>query len=201
MSILKIALTGGIACGKSSMGKLFKKIGVPTIDLDVIARKMVEPDTKGWSELVLEFGNKVLNADKTLNREFLRQQLFENSTNQRLIEQILHPKILQQMQLEVQMLSAKLVVVEVPLLIEQNLLPLFERAIVVDCSEENQLKRLLKRGNISPALGKKIISTQVGREQRLALIEQIPTDVVENNTTISFFEQKAANLAQKLLKL
>ncbi|HAE04430.1 MAG TPA: dephospho-CoA kinase, partial [Gammaproteobacteria bacterium] len=145
MSALKIALTGGIACGKSSVSQIFKKLGVPIIDLDVIARTVVETNTQGLVELVAHFGNGILNDDQTLNRQALRQQLFKNSENQQVIEEILHPKILEKMQTDIEKLNTQLVIVEVPLLVEQNLSPLFDRAIVVDCSEENQLKRLLKR--------------------------------------------------------
>jgi len=201
MSALKIALTGGIACGKSSVSQIFKKLGVPIIDLDVIARTVVETNTQGLVELVAHFGNGVLNDDQTLNRQALRQQLFKNSENQQVIEEILHPKILEKMQTDIEKLNTQLVIVEVPLLVEQNLSHLFDRAIVVDCSEENQLKRLLKREKLDEKLAKTMIATQASREQRLALSEKLPTDILENNSEIFEMEQKVQDLAKKLLNL
>ena len=201
MSALKIALTGGIACGKSSVSQIFKKLGVPIIDLDVIARTVVETNTQGLVELVAHFGNGILNDDQTLNRQALRQQLFKNSENQQVIEEILHPKILEKMQTDIEKLNTQLVIVEVPLLVEQNLSHLFDRAIVVDCSEENQLKRLLKREKLDEKLAKTMIATQASREQRLALSEKLPTDVIENNSEIFDIEQKAQDLYQKLINL
>ncbi len=201
MTTLKIALTGGIACGKSSVSQIFKKLGVSIIDLDVIAREVVIPDTKGLSELVSNFGNTILNSDKSLNREALRQQLFDNPDNQKLIEEILHPKILEKMQADIQKLNTHLVVIEVPLLVEQNLSALFDRAIVVDCSEKNQLKRLLKRENMDEKLAKTMIAAQTSRKQRLALNEKLPTNVIENNSKIFEMEQKVQDLAKKLLNL
>ena len=201
MSILKIALTGGIACGKSSVSQIFKEIGVPIIDLDVIAREVVEPDTQGLVELVSYFGDVILNVDKTLNRQSLRQQLFDHPSKQQLIEEILHPKILEKMQRNIENLNTQLVIVEVPLLVEQNLSHLFDRAIVVDCSEQNQLKRLLQRENIDEDLAKTMISAQASREQRLELGEKISTDVIENNSDILSLEQKVKDLAQQLLDL
>ncbi|HCJ13106.1 MAG TPA: dephospho-CoA kinase [Gammaproteobacteria bacterium] len=201
MSALKIALTGGIACGKSSVSQIFKKLGVPIIDLDVIARTVVETNTQGLVELVAHFGNGILNDDQTLNRQALRQQLFKNSENQQVIEEILHPKILEKMQTDIEKLNTQLVIVEVPLLVEQNLSPLFDRAIVVDCSEENQLKRLLKREKLDEKLAKTMIATQASREQRLALSEKLPTDILENNSEIFEMEQKVQDLAKKLLNL
>ena len=201
MSALKIALTGGIACGKSSVSQIFKKLGVPIIDLDVIARTVVETNTQGLVELVAHFGNGILNDDQTLNRQALRQQLFKNSENQQVIEEILHPKILEKMQTDIEKLNTQLVIVEVPLLVEQNLSHLFDRAIVVDCSEENQLKRLLKREKLDEKLAKTMIATQASREQRLALSEKLPTDILENNSEIFEMEQKVQDLYQKLINL
>jgi len=201
MSILKIALTGGIACGKSSVSQIFKEMGVPIIDLDVIAREVVEPNTQGLTELVSNFGDGILNADKTLNRQSLRQQLFEHPSKQQLIEEILHPKILKKMQRDIENLNTQLVIIEVPLLVEQNLSHLFDRAIVVDCSEQNQLKRLLQRENIDENLAKTMISAQASREQRLELGGKISTDVIENNSDILSLEQKVKDLAQQLLDL
>ncbi len=201
MSTLKIALTGGIACGKSSVSQIFKKLGVPIIDLDVLARTVVEPKSQGLIELVAHFGEGILNNDKALNRQALRQQLFENSENQQIIEKILHPKILEKMQTDIKKLNTQLVIVEVPLLVEQNLSNLFDRAIVVDCSEKNQLKRLLKRENMDEKLAKSMISTQASREQRLALNKELPTDVIENNSEIFDIERRTQDLYQKLVNL
>jgi dephospho-CoA kinase len=201
MSTLKIALTGGIACGKSSVSQIFKKLGVPIIDLDVLARTVVEPKSQGLIELVAHFGEGILNNDKALNRQALRQQLFENSENQQIIEKILHPKILEKMQTDIKKLNTQLVIIEVPLLVEQNLSPLFDRAIVVDCSEQNQLKRLLNRENMDENLAKSMVSAQASREQRLALNKELPTDVIENNSEIFDIERKTQDLYQKLVNL
>ena len=201
MKTLKIALTGGIACGKSSIIQIFKKNAIAIIDLDVIARAVVKPKSQALSELVAHFGNGILNDDQTLNREALRQVLFENNANQKIIEEILHPKILEKMQMDIEKLNVPLVVVEVPLLVEQNLSNLFDRAIVVDCDEQNQLKRLLKRENIDEKLAKTMISAQASRKQRLALSKKLPTDILENNSQIFEMEQKAQDLAHKLLNL
>ena len=201
MKTLKIALTGGIACGKSSVIQVFKKNAIAIIDLDVIAREVVEPNTQALSELVAHFGNGILNDDQSLDREALRQQLFDNSENQKIIEEILHPKILEKMQMDIEKLNVPLVVVEVPLLVEQNLSNLFDRAIVVDCDEQNQLKRLLNRKNMDEKLAKTMISAQASRKQRLALSKKLPTDILENNSQIFEMEQKAQDLAHKLLNL
>ena len=197
MSILKIALTGGIACGKSSVCQILEKMGVATIDLDVIARKVVMPNTQGWTELLSQFGDGILNADQSINRGLLRQKLFKNQANKALIEKILHPKILQQMQIDIKSLGVSLVVIEVPLLVEQQLSPLFDCAIIVDCSAENQLKRLLKRQHINPALANKMLLTQANRQQRLALLGQLPTDIIKNNADLPALTKAVHSLMKK----
>ena len=103
--------------------------------------------------------------------------------------------------MEIKKVKNRLVVIEVPLLVEQNLSNLFDRAVVVDCNEQNQLKRLLKRENIDEKLAKTMISAQASRKQRLALSKKLPTDILENNSEIFEMEQKAQDLAHKLLNL
>ena len=201
MKTIKIALTGGIACGKSLVSRVFRSMGITVLDLDKIARQVSAPNSQGLSELVAHFGSSILHSDHSLNRGALRQLLFENSENQEVIEQILHPKILEKMQMDIQHSNQRLVVVEVPLLVEKNLSYLFDRAIVVDCSVQNQLKRLIKRDNIEQKTAKKILSTQASRKQRLDLGEKLPTDIITNNSKIFEIEQKAQDLGRKLLNL
>ena len=96
-SNLKIALTGGIASGKSQVSSLLEAHGNPVVDLDILAREVVEPGTKGLNELVEAFGSEILNKDGTLNRAHLRDKLYKKGRNRALIEQILHPKISEKM--------------------------------------------------------------------------------------------------------
>lgn len=201
MSKIRIALTGGIACGKSSVGKIFANLGVSVISLDLIAREIVKPKSQGLLELVSHFGNNILNNDNTLNRNMLRQQLLKNKTNQLAIEKILHPKILNKMQQDIKALNTELVVVEVPLLFEQNLWHMFDRIILIDCTPHNQLERLLTRENIDEKLAKKMIAAQASSEQRLTLQEKLPTDIIKNDSDTKSFEQQINKIIKKLLDL
>jgi dephospho-CoA kinase len=198
---MKIALTGGIACGKSKVSQLFKKLGAEVISLDELSRQVVTPDSKGLNQLIERFGDGILNADKTLNRKALRDILLKDKANQQLIEDILHPKILEKMQMEIEKTKNKVIIVEIPLLVEKNLDYLFDRAIIVNCNEINQLKRLIKRENISEKSAKQQISAQISAEERLEIAKKLPTDVIENNSQIFEMEEKVANLYQKLANL
>jgi dephospho-CoA kinase len=198
---MKIALTGGIACGKSNVCQLFKKLGAKVISLDELSRQVVTPDSKGLNQLIECFGDGILNADKTLNRKALRDILLKDKANQQLIEDILHPKILEKMQMEIEKTKNNVIIVEIPLLVEKNLNYLFDRAIIVNCNEKNQLKRLIKRENISEKSAKQQISAQISAEERLEIAKKLPTDVIENNSQIFEMEEKVANLYQKLVNL
>jgi dephospho-CoA kinase len=198
---MKIALTGGIACGKSEIIQQFKTLGAGVISLDKLSRDVVQVGEGALNELIESFGNGILYADQSLNRVALREILLENSTNKQKIEAILHPKILEKMQIEIEKLNNKLIIIEIPLLLEKNLAYLFDRAIIVRCSAENQLKRLLKRQNIDNNTAEQLISVQISQEQQLELAKELPIDILENNSEIFDLEKKVDTLYQKLINL
>jgi dephospho-CoA kinase len=200
MSKLTIALTGGIASGKSKVSKIFQRLGASVIDLDDISRMVVMPGTDGLKELVTSFSNDILSGDGTLDRKKLRKLLTESKHNQHQIESILHPKILKQMQADINNLDNGIVIVEVALLAETDNTHLFDRAIVVDCDEHEQLTRLKMRDNISDSDAKGIIAAQVSRKDRLKIANKLPTDVINNDSQISDLEKKASSLYKELIE-
>jgi dephospho-CoA kinase len=105
------------------------------------------------------------------------------------------------MQIEIEKLNNKLIIIEIPLLLEKKLAYLFDRAIIVSCSAENQLKRLLKRQNIDNNTAKQLISVQISQEQQLELEKELPIDILENNSEIFDLEKKVDTLYQKLINL
>ena len=198
---LKVALTGGVASGKSQVSALLEGYGCLIIDLDVIAREVVEPGTTGLNELIENFGNSILSNDGTLNRKYLRDELFKKGRNRALIEQVLHPKILQKMKAAMDACTKGIVIVVVPLLVEKNLWHPFDRAIVVDCEVDNQISRLMNREHIDQSKAEAMLLAQASREQRLQLNDHLPTDIIGNNSKIADLEEKVANLYQKLSSL
>ena len=198
---LKVALTGGVASGKSQVSALLEGYGCLIIDLDVIAREVVEPGTTGLNELIENFGNSILSNDGTLNRKYLRDELFKKGRNRALIEQVLHPKILQKMKAAMDACTKGIVIVVVPLLVEKNLWHPFDRAIVVDCEVDNQIRRLMNREHIDKSKAEAMLLAQASRGQRLQLNDHLPTDIIGNNSKIADLEEKVANLYQKLSSL
>lgn len=198
---LKVALTGGVASGKSQVSALLEGYGCLIIDLDVIAREVVEPGTTGLNELIENFGNSILSNDGTLNRKYLRDELFKKGRNRALIEQVLHPKILQKMKAAMDACTKGIVIVVVPLLVEKNLWQPFDRAIVVDCEVDNQIRRLMNREQIDQSKAEAMLLAQASQGQRLQLNDHLPTDIIGNNSKIADLEEKVANLYQKLSSL
>ena len=198
---LKVALTGGIASGKTLVSDLLAIHGCYIVDLDVIAREVVLPGTEGLKELIEIFSESILLTDGTLNRQYLRDELYKKGRNRAIIEQILHPKILQKMKTSMDECQEGVIVIVIPLLVEKNLWEPFDRAIVVDCEIESQLSRLMSRENIDKEKAEVMLMAQASREQRLQLNDYLPTDVIENNSKISDLKEKVADLNQKLLSL
>ena len=199
--VLKIALTGGIASGKTLVSDLLGIHGCHIVDLDIISREVVLPGSEGLKELVANFGQSILLPDGTLDRQNLRDELFKKGRNRAKIEEILHPKILQKMKSEMDDCQEGIMIVVIPLLVEKELWGPFDRAIVVDCETEIQLTRLMSRDNVDKEKAQIMLLTQTSREQRLQLNSHIPTDIIENNSKISTLKDKIKDLNQKLLGL
>ena len=199
--VLKVALTGGIASGKSLVSDLLEIYGCHIVDLDVISREVVLPGTDGLSELVESFGDSILLSDGSLDRKNLRDVLYKRGRNRAKIEQILHPKILQKMKSSMESFKEGVMVVVIPLLVEKELWGPFDRAVVVDCHVDTQIKRLTERENIDNAKAQTMLMAQSSREQRVQLSDHLPTDIIDNNSKISDLKESVESLSQKLFAL
>ena len=199
--VLKVALTGGIASGKSLVSDLLEIHGCHIVDLDVISREVVLPGTKGLQELIESFGDSILLNDGSLDRKNLRDVLYKKGRNRAKIEQILHPKIHQKMKSSMESFHEGVIVVVIPLLVEKELWGPFDRAVVVDGEVETQINRLSAREEVDSEKAKTMLMTQASREQRFQLNKHLPTDIIENNSQISDLKEEVEKLSQKLFAL
>ena len=174
---LRIGLTGGIASGKSTVARLFSERGVPVIDLDQVAREVVEPGEPGLAAIVGEFGEAVLGADGRLDRAALRAHVFRDPAARRRLEALLHPRILEATIRHARLAGGPYQVIVAPLLVEFGLTGWADRVLVVDCPREVQLERLLARDGGDETLARAILDAQTSREQRLAAAD----DVIAND--------------------
>ena len=148
MSLL-VGLTGGIGSGKSLAARFFKEEGAYIIDADKLSRDLVQPGKPALKEIVDFFGDFILELDGTLNREKLAEIIFQDVNKKKALEVILHPKIIEKEQEEYSIIraidSSAIVVIDAALLIESGNFECVDKVIVVQSSEEQQVKRILSR--------------------------------------------------------
>lgn len=168
-----VGLTGGIASGKTTVANLFAQYGVDLVDADVIAREVVSIGSDGLNAIKQHFGQGILLADNSLDRAALRAQVF-NKPEQRLwLNNLLHPMIRQKMLDQVQASTSAYVIMVVPLLFENHLDSLVDTTLVVDIAPELQVSRTMQRDGVSKEQVEHILASQMTREQRLALADNI----------------------------
>lgn len=192
---LRIGLTGGIASGKSAVADLFAARGVPIIDTDVVAREVVEPGQPALAEIAREFGPGVLGADGRLDRRKLRDLVFSDEKRRKTLEAILHPAIRRVAEERARSAGGAYQIVVVPLLAESPMRASMDRVLVVDCSEETQLERLLRRDAESEAQARRMIAAQASRAERLAIAD----DVIDNDGSLEATERQVEALHRKYL--
>ncbi|MEJ1296702.1 MAG: dephospho-CoA kinase [Candidatus Sedimenticola sp. (ex Thyasira tokunagai)] len=175
-----IGVTGGIGCGKSSVTDCFTELGVPVIDADQTSREVVEPGEPALEEIVRLFGTETLKADGSLDRRYLREKIFQDSSSRKRLEELLHPIIRQRMQLQLSELTADYAIFSIPLLVETGGNNSVDRILVVDCPTPLQIERIVHRDGITPAQAEGILNAQCNREERLAVAD----DIIDNSGTI-----------------
>lgn len=192
-----VALSGGIASGKSTVANLFSQLGVPIVDADIIARQVVKKGTFALSQITEHFGRQILLADGELNRAKLRDIIFHSEQQRQWINQLLHPIIQQETQQQITQINYPYVIWAVPLLIENNLQQYANRVLIIDTPPDLQLARLLKRDNISENLAKSMLSSQISNAQRVSFAD----DVIVNDGHTSALTSQVEHLHTKYLKL
>lgn len=186
----RIGLTGGIASGKSTVADLFAELGAVIIDTDVIAREVVMPGEPALDEIVAAFGDAVLAADGTLRRGKLRDVVFSDAAARKRLEAIVHPRIQEETQRQAAAAGGPYQLIVVPLLAGSPLRDFVDRVLVVDCSEETQIRRLMERDASGEDEARRILAAQATRDERLALAD----DVIENEASVADLRQQVAAL-------
>lgn len=191
--MLVVALTGGIGSGKSTACELFKALGTPVIDADVIAHQLVQPEQPALNEITQHFGKALLTADGQLDRAKLRQMIFSDQAKKAQLEAILHPRIRQEMNRQIAALSSSYCIVAIPLLVETGQTGFADRILVIDLPETEQRKRACQRDQQSEREIEAIISTQASRGERLAIAD----DIIHNDGDLEELNQQVSALHQQ----
>ncbi len=195
--VLRIALTGGIGSGKSTVASIFQEIGAPVIDSDVISRNIVKPGKPCFKTIINEFGADLLTNEGILDRCKLRNIIFNDENAKKKLEGILHPVIYQEIKEQISTVDFPYCLIVVPLLIETQAMDHFDRILLVDIPEHLQIKRAVDRDKISSKIVEKIIKTQASRKQRLIYAN----DTIDNNVNIEELDKTVHRLHDKYLKL
>ncbi len=197
MSTFRVALTGGIASGKSTVADLFAALGVPVIDTDVIAREVVEPGQPALAQVVETFGPEVLGTDGRLDRRRLRERIFADPEAKRRLESILHPAIRAEMERQSRAADGAYQVLVIPLLTEGKRRDHVDRVLLVDAPEELQIQRLIGRDGVSHEQAQASLNAQATRADRLAIAD----DVVRNTGRLDDLREVVTGLHAQYLRL
>lgn len=194
---LLIALTGGIASGKTAVSDRFAALGVPVFDTDQIARDVVAPGMPALAELVSAFGPEILDSNGKLDRSRMRDRVFSNPEDRARLEAITHPAIRAELAQKSASRGGPYQIHVIPLLVEKSRAQDYDRVLLVDVPEEEQIRRLMQRDGSTEAQARAIIEAQASRKQRLEAAD----DVIVNTGTVEDLQRFVATLHRNYLVL
>jgi len=168
-----VALTGGIAAGKTLVSNLFAQHKVPVIDADIEARHVVAPGSAGLQAMVREFGPGILTAEGHLDRLAMRQRVFSNPEERETLNAILHPLIGERMQTRARQARSEYALVVIPLLCETPQRNWIDRVLLIHADEAIRKQRLMQRDGINARLADRMIASQCADAQRLKIADDI----------------------------
>jgi len=194
----RVGLTGGIACGKSTVTNLFAALGAGIVDTDLLAREVVAPGSPLLPQIAGHFGNHVLQKDGSLDRAALRARVFADPAERQWLERLTHPAIRALTDQRCEQATGpesigRYVIVAIPLLVETRGAERFDRVLVVDCDPALQLARLQARDGSTRAQAAQLLAAQATREQRLAVAD----DVILNDGDIAGLRDQVEKLHRR----
>ena len=192
-----VGLTGGIGSGKTTIARFFLARNIEVINADQVARKVVEPGTAALLRIKKRFGSEILINEETLNRPLLREKIFKDSNQRIWLESLLHPLIEEKITQLIESAVSQYVILESPLLLETKQHKLVNRILVVDVSPEIQLERAISRDGGSEATIKAIMNSQISRNDRISLAD----DIINNEQNFQSVQSRLIKFHQNYLNL
>lgn len=195
--MIRVALTGNVASGKSVVARLWASRGIPVVSADVLAREAVAPGSAGLAEVVAAFGEDVLAADGTLDRSALRARAFQDDASRRRLEGILHPRIaaLREAWMALRRSEgATLVVAEIPLLFETGGERDFDVTVLVDAPDDVRLRRMVAHRAMPEEEARRIMAAQMDPESKRGRVDH----VLANDGSLEALERAALDILDTL---
>ena len=185
-----VALTGGIASGKSECARRFAALGASVVDADDVARELVAPGMPALDEIAAAFGAHMLDSTGALERAEMRTLVFGDAAARKKLEAILHPRVRAAMRSRAEATTGPYALLVIPLYVESGGYDFVDRVCVVDLPRDVQLARAIARDRMTSSLAEAMLDAQATREQRLA----IANDVIDNHGAPDALDAQIATL-------
>jgi dephospho-CoA kinase len=173
--MLNVGLTGGIACGKTTVAQMFVRHGAYLIDLDKLSLAVVAPQLPAWQEIIELFGDNILLLDGNINRNKLAKIVFADKEKLKKLNSIVHPRVLAEWSKSLEDIEGKnkktIVISEVPLLFEKNLQKMVDLSILVVITPAEQISRLMMRNDLTEDEAKRRLQSQLPIEEKIKMVD------------------------------
>ena len=190
-----VGLTGGIGSGKSVAGNFFIELGIDVIDADHVSKNILD-DNESAKKLFLEqFGEKFIDKNNNVDRALLRDEIFKNEDKKEALESIIHPLVREEIFNFIENSNSVYKIIMVPLIYETNSQDFYDKIVVVDCKEENQIIRASKRDNKTKNDIINIMKNQASSDERMSIADE----VIKNDSSLDDLKKQVIKVHQKLL--
>ena len=190
-----VGLTGGIGSGKSVAGDFFIELGIDVIDADHVSKNILD-DNESAKKLFLEhFGEKFIDKNNNVDRALLRDEIFKNEDEKEALESIIHPLVREEIFNFIENSNSVYKIIMVPLIYETNSQDFYDKIVVIDCKEENQIIRASKRDNKTKNDIINIMKNQASSDERMSIADE----VIKNDSSLDDLKKQVIKVHQKLL--
>ena len=192
-----VGLTGGIGSGKSTAVKIFKELGIDSIDADDVAKNILDSNKNARKLFIEEFGDKYILKNHKINRDLLREDIFNDKSKIKKLESIIHPIVREEIFEFIQKSESIYTIIDVPLIFETKSEDFYNKIVVVDCDTNTQILRASQRDNQTEESILKIIGNQASREERFSIADY----VINNDSSYGNLKKEVIKTHQLLLGL
>ena len=190
-----VGLTGGIGSGKSVAGDFFIELGIDVIDADHVSKNILDDNESAKKLFLKHFGEKFIDKNNNVDRALLRDEIFKNEDKKETLESIIHPLVREEIFNFIENSNSVYKIIMVPLIYETNSQDFYDKIVVVDCKEENQIIRASKRDNKTKNDIINIMKNQASSNERMSIADEI----IKNDSSLDDLKKQVIKVHQKLL--